>query len=167
MGIAAFIAYPIAGSLSRSRLGAARKCVRPASLTMLPIVIALTGLCRGIVTIRIPSVITMCLPSRATRNPAFSGTVRRSLPRSLPRRPCTSSSVSWRSLAQPSRFDGDFQRRGNRSEFYTSRGLGNMTISSTLRCAKSAEIAANDLFEDRTTSTLRGSVTIIDDRPRS
>jgi len=45
--------------------------VRPTSRTIPPIVRALTGLCRGMVTIREPSVITMCLPWRAIRNPAF------------------------------------------------------------------------------------------------
>jgi len=46
--------------------------VKPASRTMFPIVIALIGLCRGIVMIRVPSVITICLPWRATQKPAFS-----------------------------------------------------------------------------------------------
>ncbi len=45
--------------------------VSPASRTMPPMVNAFTGLCRGIVMIRTPSVITMCLPCRATRKPAF------------------------------------------------------------------------------------------------
>ena len=44
----------------------------PASRMILAMVMALTGLCRGIVTIRRPSVITMCLPWREMRNPAFS-----------------------------------------------------------------------------------------------
>ena len=45
--------------------------VRPVSRTYPPSVNALTGLCRGIVTIRVPSVITICLLWRAMRNPAF------------------------------------------------------------------------------------------------
>lgn len=45
--------------------------LRPASRTMPPVVIALIGLWRGIVRIRTPSVITMCLPWRAMRKPAF------------------------------------------------------------------------------------------------
>src|SRR5436190_23636496 len=39
---------------------------------MPPIVKAFTGLWRGIVTIRTPSDITMCLPWRKMRKPAFS-----------------------------------------------------------------------------------------------
>src|SRR3989442_4618788 len=46
--------------------------VSPASRTMPPIVYAFTGLCRGIVRMRTPSVITMCFPCRTTPNPAFS-----------------------------------------------------------------------------------------------
>src|SRR5437016_6662304 len=38
---------------------------------MLPTVIALTGLCRGMVRILVPSVITICLPWRLTQNPTF------------------------------------------------------------------------------------------------
>jgi len=39
---------------------------------MPPIVNAFTGLCRGIVKILVPSVITICEPCRSMRNPAFS-----------------------------------------------------------------------------------------------
>ncbi len=46
--------------------------VRPASLTIPPIVYALTGLCRGMVRIRTLSVITICFPCRAILKPAFS-----------------------------------------------------------------------------------------------
>jgi len=48
--------------------------VIPASRTILPIVMAFnfTGFWRGTVTIRVPSVITMCLPCRAIRRPCFS-----------------------------------------------------------------------------------------------
>jgi hypothetical protein len=49
-----------------------RVIVRPASLTIPPMVIAFTGLCRGIVMKRVPSLITMCLPWRRTLKPAFS-----------------------------------------------------------------------------------------------
>jgi hypothetical protein len=56
-------------SNSRNRSG-----VRPASRAIPPIVYALTGLCRGIVTILWPSVITTCFPWRAIRNPTFSST---------------------------------------------------------------------------------------------
>ena len=40
--------------------------------TTIPPMNALTGLWRGIVTMRRPSDMTMCLPSRTTLNPAFS-----------------------------------------------------------------------------------------------
>jgi len=46
--------------------------VNPTSRTMLPIVIAFTGLWRGIVITRLPSVMTICLPWRAIRKPNFS-----------------------------------------------------------------------------------------------
>ena len=46
--------------------------LRPASRMMPPIVKALTGLLRGTVTILLPSDITMCLPWRTMRKPAFS-----------------------------------------------------------------------------------------------
>jgi hypothetical protein len=46
--------------------------VKPASRAIPPIVNALTGLCRGIVRIRIPSDITICFPWRRIRKPAFS-----------------------------------------------------------------------------------------------
>lgn len=46
--------------------------VRPASRTIPPIVKALIGLARGSVRMRRPSVMTTCLLSRATWNPAFS-----------------------------------------------------------------------------------------------
>jgi hypothetical protein len=51
-----------------------RNCcgVRPASWTMPPIVSASTGSCLGMVTIRLPSVMTMCLPCLATWKPTFS-----------------------------------------------------------------------------------------------
>ena len=49
----------------------------PASRTMPPIVNALTGLCRGIVMIRIPSVITMCLPAGRPESPLSAGPGRR------------------------------------------------------------------------------------------
>ena len=45
--------------------------VSPASCTIPPIVYALTGLWRGMVTMRTPSDMTMCFPSRTTRKPAF------------------------------------------------------------------------------------------------
>lgn len=48
--------------------------VSPASRAMPPMVNALIGLWRGMVTTRSPSVITMCLPCRAIRKPAFSST---------------------------------------------------------------------------------------------
>jgi hypothetical protein len=46
--------------------------VSPASCTIPPIVKAWIGLCRGIVTWRVPSLITICLPWRMIVNPAFS-----------------------------------------------------------------------------------------------
>ena len=46
--------------------------VSPASRTIPAIVNALTGFWRGMVRIRTPSVITMCLPCRTTSKPAFS-----------------------------------------------------------------------------------------------
>jgi len=46
--------------------------VKPASRTMPPIVYWLTGLLRGIVMIRVPSVITICLPRVAIVKPLFS-----------------------------------------------------------------------------------------------
>ena len=51
----------------------ARNCsiVRPASRTIPPIVIALTGLCRGIVRMREPFPITTCFPCLRTTNPTF------------------------------------------------------------------------------------------------
>jgi len=44
---------------------------RPASRIIPAIVIALTGLFRGITTLRVPSVMMMCFPCRNTRKPAF------------------------------------------------------------------------------------------------
>ncbi len=46
--------------------------LRPAAFAIVPIVKALTGSCRGIVKIRTPSDMTMCLLSRMIRKPAFS-----------------------------------------------------------------------------------------------
>lgn len=46
--------------------------VKPATLAMWPIVKELTGLWRGIWTMRIPSDMVMCLPCRMISNPAFS-----------------------------------------------------------------------------------------------
>jgi hypothetical protein len=46
--------------------------VSPASRTIPAIVNALIGFALGIVMMRPPSVITMCLPWRAIRKPAFS-----------------------------------------------------------------------------------------------
>jgi len=45
--------------------------VNPASRAIPPIVKALTGLCRGMVTMRTPSDITICLPWRMMRKSAF------------------------------------------------------------------------------------------------
>ena len=58
------------GGVQRS----SRNCcvVRPASRTIPPMVTASTGSCLGMVTIRRPSVMTMCLPCLATWKPAFS-----------------------------------------------------------------------------------------------
>jgi hypothetical protein len=51
-----------------------RNCrmVRPASRTIPPMVMALTGLWRGMVRIRDPLPMTACLPWRRTANPAYS-----------------------------------------------------------------------------------------------
>ena len=67
-------AQACAAPASRMSYRKLRNCcsLRLASRTMPPIVYALTGLCLGIVRIRLPSVITTCLPCRATRKPAFS-----------------------------------------------------------------------------------------------
>lgn len=46
--------------------------VDPASFTIPPIVMALIGLCRGITSLRFPSVMMMCLPCRSTQKPTFS-----------------------------------------------------------------------------------------------
>jgi hypothetical protein len=43
----------------------------PASRTIPPIVKALIGFARGIVRMRLPSVMTTCFPSQAMRKPAF------------------------------------------------------------------------------------------------
>ena len=61
---------------SASAYSNSRNCstVSPASRTRPPIVNALTGLWRGMVSIRCPFVITMCLLWRAIQNPAFSKT---------------------------------------------------------------------------------------------
>ena len=45
--------------------------VNPASRTIPPIVYALIGLCRGMVRMRTPSVMTVCLPCLTTLKPAF------------------------------------------------------------------------------------------------
>jgi hypothetical protein len=43
-----------------------------AALAIAPIVMALTGLCRGIGKASVPLPMMVCLPSRTTRQPAFS-----------------------------------------------------------------------------------------------
>jgi alpha-L-fucosidase len=64
------LAWPQDGNQSSLRNSS---MVRPASLTLPAMVIAWTGSCRGIVTLRTPSDITMCLPWRRIRKLAFSG----------------------------------------------------------------------------------------------
>ncbi len=46
--------------------------VSPASRTIAAMVMAFTGSCRGIVILRTPFVMTMCLPCRKIQKPAFS-----------------------------------------------------------------------------------------------